>query len=177
MEDRAEELEKNRQLARMQRETAITSKKMATDEIFHASRWIMASVLAINTGGLIACLGKIGYLSGAMLAAIAAFYVGLALAMIAGWSLIGVSQRSLPFHSRLISVWEETVIEGDLSNPDINKASEEFVAFAQKESGLPSTFNKLSFAAFSIGLILFGISVEASIQKTPTAQVSNHHDR
>lgn len=167
-----DEIEKNKQLARMQREIAISTKKIAMDEMSHASRWIMASVLAVNSGGLIACLSKLDGLSVAKIAAVSAFYFGLTLAVVAGWSLIRTNQKSLPFHSRMIAVWEMGAIDGNIDHEEIGQAARQFFEFAKKESGLADKLNKLSFVAFSVGLVLFGVSATTTGQTTEIVQSS-----
>jgi hypothetical protein len=172
-----DELEKNKQLGRMQREVAIATKKIMMDEMSHASRWIMASVLAINSGGLIACLGKIDRLSDTIVGAAIAFYVGVALAMIMGWRLITINQTALPIHSRLIAAWEMTAIDGVIEEEKIKTAVDEQMSLVTSVGVFPSTLGKISFLSFSIGLVFLALSPDFQQQSNVKLEASMPHDR
>tara|TARA_R110002033_G_scaffold29694_2_gene66389 strand:- start:231 stop:722 length:492 start_codon:yes stop_codon:yes gene_type:complete len=153
-------LQQNKSLALLQREIALTTKKIVMDEMSHAARWIMASVLAINSGGLIASISRNDELGAAMVGAVAAFYVGLSLALMMGWNLIKINQKQLPIHSDFIAVWERAAIDGFIEEDSIKQIADRLLKLASKEMGLPSIYSRLSFLSFTVGLVFLALSAE-----------------
>lgn len=158
-----QELQQNKSLALLQREIALTTKKTVMDEMSHAARWIMASVLAINSGGLIASISRNDELGVTMVGAVAAFYVGLTLALMMGWKLIKTNQKQLPIHSDFIAVWERAAIDGFIDEDNIKQVADRLFAFASKEMGLPSVYSRLSFLSFTVGLVFLAFSAEPAL--------------
>lgn len=177
----SQELEENRRLAIWQRETAIATKKIAIDEMSHASRWIMASVLAINSGGLIATLGKVDSITSWASGAVISFYLGVWLALTMGWKSIKSNQKMLNPHSKVIAFWEMAAVDGNMNEEEHKRIMTE--SLSQIVNIKPhSHYGQWSFFLFSIGVICLAFSL--SIEKensyksiSPSVNDAPHHDR
>ncbi|MBO6766989.1 MAG: hypothetical protein JJ901_01640 [Erythrobacter sp.] len=151
----------DKEFARLQYDLAMSTKKISQEEFSHAARWIMASVLAINSGGLIAALGAAQSLDARMGFSIAAFYLGVLTAMTMGWMAITNNQRSFPYHSRWAGVWQLAAVNGELDEEEMKAAHAAMIKF----SGSLFPYQRLgwvSFALFSVGLVFFSLSLSGN---------------
>jgi hypothetical protein len=162
MDELRNEIELNKRLASLQREVAIDTKRIAIDEMSHAARWVMASVLAINSGGLIAAISKVDTLELSGVGAVVAFYVGVMIALVMGWSQVSRNQRLLPIHSKMIVFWETASLDGELS--DIKKLEEirDELIFEAQKGYFSSSLGRWSFVFFSLGLLRLAFSAASS---------------
>ena len=169
-----DEIEKNKKLASFQREVAIATKKIVMDEMSHASRWIMASVLAINSGGLIASISKVSSLEGWATSAFVAFYCGVFLALSMGWTSMSLSQRLLSPNSKLIVFWEMAAIDGDFEAQELEVFRDELLAAGSKTIML-RTIGYWSFVLFTAGLLCLAMSFKN--HDTPTQSQTMAHQK
>ncbi|WP_147367327.1 hypothetical protein [Aurantiacibacter xanthus] len=152
------EVDKNRQVASLQREVALQTKKLSIDEMSHAWRWVMASVLTVNSGGLIAAVATAEIDRPWSLAAIFLFYLGVFFSLLIGWRQVSLIGRMLPIHSEAIAFWESASIEGDIN--DISKLEEirDKLLAAGKTKVTSGGLGKLAFFLFSAGLLCLAAS-------------------
>ncbi|QKG70560.1 hypothetical protein [Erythrobacter mangrovi] len=160
----------NKQLALLQREVAMGTKKVVMDEMSHAARWIMASVLAINSGGLIAAINRIEALGFWSTMAVIAFYAGVALALKMGWRQISLNQRMLAPHSRFIAVWESAAIDGQIDGRKLEEVRDEIIAVGTQGIAA-STLGRWSFALFTLGLLCLALSTPETAEMKQQEQV------
>lgn len=152
------EIEKNKQLASLQREVALQTKKSAIDEMSHAWRWVMASVLTVNSGGLIAAVAAAKIDHPWSIAAIVVFYFGVMTALTMGWKQVALIARMLPVHSEAIAFWETASIEGELGDIAALQAVRDKLFVAGKSKLTAGGLSKISFALFSVGLLCLAVS-------------------
>ncbi len=153
------EAENNKKLANLQREVAIDTKRLTISEMSHASRWIMASMLAINSGGLIAAISKVDDFEIWSASSVITFYLGVMTALMMGWAQVSMNQKLLPIHSKLIIFWETATLDGQLGNvKDLENIRDEMLATGKK--GLfANSLGKWAFFLFSLGLLCLGVSL------------------
>lgn len=85
--------------------------KLAQNEVSTLSRWLTASLLAINGGGALAVANVAREVGGLRIAGFL-FFGGLAMALFAGWFNQFLTQRSIPRTTQLASYYAEAAFVG-----------------------------------------------------------------
>jgi hypothetical protein len=165
------ELAANIRQAEIQLQLVNSSNERLLEEHSAAFRWLMASFLAINGGGLLVVkdLGP-PWNSSEMLAALS-FYIGIVLALAIAWLGQRAARAALTPISKLSGFWSTVVATGEYDQEHHQEIISEF----------PKTLKKIRYAplagwgsliAFSIGLGLIGWAqlAERDHDKTASAQ-------
>ena len=145
------------------------NKKLATSELASADeayrqlrdanttsfRWLMASYLAINSGGLFVLKDTELHSLNFYIVSGISFYIGILAALASGWIDKSISRKNSFLYARLKRFWEIVCETGDYNEEEHNS----IISFMRK---LRSPNNSryagyLSFIAFSIGIFSIGL--------------------
>ena len=152
--------------------TLLESKTSAIDEQAAMARWLIASLLAINSGGLV-------YLANAKIntnfhyvAAATAFIAGILFAMLNAYLIQVIAMRMIAPLDDTISYW--TIIS-DPSHEDADRLTELSKQYqqAQQYSWTAPVAGWLSALAFVVGVLLTGYSLMP--QPTPSTIIEKKH--
>ena len=164
------EIEENKRHASFERETAIATKKISSDEIAITFRWIMASLLAINSAGLAASISIIKNFDYWQLSSTAFFVVGVLLSLKVGWSLLDGHSFLLKPTGDLIVFWTMAAIDGKIDVDEFRTLAEKANSSIPKY-GEPRKFARLSLLAFVMAVICVAVSHTSPPQKKSSPPV------
>jgi hypothetical protein len=157
----AAEIEENKRRAAFEREIAIATKKMSMDEITISFRWIMASLLAINSAGLVVAIDGANHFDTWRISALTFLVLGVLFSLQVGWSLLAAHSLMLKPMGDLVVFWTMSAIDGQIDF-DEHKALAESAASAAPKYHMPRNFAYLSLLAFTVGVTCVGISASTS---------------
>jgi hypothetical protein len=155
------EIEENKRHAAFERETAIATKRMSMDEIAISFRWIMASLLAINSAGLAVAINGANLFDAWRILALAFLVLGVVFSLQVGWSLLAAHSLMLKPMGDLVVFWTMAAIDGQIDF-DEHKDLAKSAASAAPKYHMPRNFAYLSLLAFAVGVTCVGISATTS---------------
>ena len=141
-----------KELAAIQHARASDSRKHLIIQHSASFMWIIASLLALNSGGLF-LLKDVEPDSGAWVVAGVSFYLGISFALAIGWISQRAIREGLVQISKAESFWATVIATGQYSSEEHSLLANE----GQNGSSRPGGwFALLSFAAFSVGFFTLG---------------------
>ncbi len=125
-------------------------------------RWLMASLLTLNVGGLVAIINGSGAIGGLEILSLMLFYLGIASALCIAW--IGQRfDRAIAAHlSELINNYTYSAITGESMAADIEVERKAMLDSHAKLGAWPARFGWISFVLFSAALLSLGIDAWVS---------------
>jgi FtsH-binding integral membrane protein len=142
-----------RQLAEEKLRRASAARATLIDEHSAAFRWLMASLLAINGGGLVA-LADIELPKNFYVGSGASFWIGIVAALGLGWRSQVINRKAMEKLAVVEQVWTTALALGELNSLVAQTADE---GLASVKSTSARVFGWLSVAAFSGGVWIAGI--------------------
>ncbi|MCR2832684.1 hypothetical protein [Parerythrobacter lacustris] len=143
------------ELAKLTYERLGEIRRVLVDEHSASYRWIMASLLAVNSGGVFAVIGT-DIAKVAMGLSAAAFWFGILLAFVTAWLGQVQTRKFIQANSKLEEYWAIVAVTGQV---DLDKGAKLEEARSAIDSTIPRWTGIGSFVAFSIGFLLVGISL------------------
>jgi len=151
------------------RENAVAARQILIDESTNAFRWVMASLLALNGGGLIAAKDVIRGSDPVGWFAVLAFYLGLATALLIAWSMQNSVRAAILPLQEAIGLWTRMELIGPLTAEQQERLH--FILGApQTMSKTPRRAGYGSFFSFSAGLALLASSAHLGGATDKTAR-------
>jgi MFS family permease len=120
-----------------------------------ASQWLMASLLAVNAGALIAVMGSSKVSAQVMAVAAIAWLCGISLALIVGVFNVLIGTRAVQILGEYIGTLGSALVTDMLLVPDWDRDRKRLTNLRV----WPWTFGILSFVAFLFGSIIVGLQV------------------
>ena len=137
--------------AQFEREAALSARNVLLDEHSASFRWLMASLLAVNGGGLITFRESDLPLDGFGIIAAACFYVGMGAAFLIAMFGQRASQAMLSPVSEMVSFWNLASATGDFEETEYDKILYKVNAVGPIGTG-SRVAGYTSFLAFTLGL-------------------------
>jgi len=165
------EMQTNMRIAKAQLNAATKASDRLLEEHSAAFRWLMASFLAINGGGLLVLKDLGAPWNKYEIAAGFAFYAGIVAALAIAWLGQKASRAALTPFSKLSSFWTTVAATGEYSITDHREILAEFPLVERKSRFAPLA-GWLALLAFTFGLILLGAgqgSKQVSLKKNSEA--------
>lgn len=153
-----------RKIGDLEYQAANVARTSLMEEHSASFKWLMASLLAINAGGLLALKDAKGPLSAISLASGCCFYLGIAGALMVAWLGQRSARALLEPLSELVGFWKAVSVFGHFEEAD-HKAILSRVQASVRQARYPAWAGWLSFLSFSIGLLLLGIAVVSAAQR------------
>lgn len=150
------EIEQNRRLAEISVSDARRSLDLLLEEHSVAFRWLMASFLAINSGGLFILKDLSTTLTWHKIGAGVAFYVGIITALAIAWLGQKACRAAVRPLSQLSGFWASTFAYGAYDIECHQRILDELVS-ATKKNKLAPLAGWLSLLSFTVGIALIGI--------------------
>lgn len=140
------------ELAKLNYERLLHARSSLIEEHSANYRWLLASLLVLNSGGLFGILDK-RFDEAYLLASAIAFWAGIALALLTGWLGQVQTRRFVKANAQIEEQWAIAASTGFIDAEKVQTLESE-----QKSIGTtaPRWVGVASFVAFSIGLSLFG---------------------
>lgn len=158
-----------RAVAREEITTLIESRQLLMEQHSHSFRWLMASLLVINSGAVVASLNSDAIEPVTKVTAGAIFAVGISLALMVAYSSQKLTNFVTPVVQERIGYWLGVLEDGELDQ----EADEELAGKARKVLRfrfVPEFFGWLSLVAFFLGLAVIAATLlEASVPDTGQA--------
>lgn len=141
-----------RQIARLELEYLLPLQNVLIDEHSASYRWIMASLLAINAGGLLAVKDTISRDPSAALLAGIFFFLGIGFALLIAVLGQRSNQKAIPPISNVCAALMAAVVTGEYDHKRIEQEKAAYSG-ALKGSWMARACGWLSFGMFSAALI------------------------
>jgi hypothetical protein len=155
--DIEETRENNKKFGEKQHAAVTSSQNRLLEEHSAAFRWLMASLLAINSAGLLVLKDGLGSMSVWKALAGVSFYAGIVSAFAIAWFAQQVVRASLPLYSKQIAFWATVHVTGEFDPETHAQVIQEPTDVYEKSKMAPRA-GWISLAAFTIGLICIGIA-------------------
>ena len=155
--DIEQQRENNRKIAEINCLAVTSSRNRLLEEHSAAFRWLMASLLAINSAGLLVLKDELGSMSVWTVLAGISFYLGIVSALAIAWFAQRVVIASLPSYMEQIAFWSAVYGTGDYDtelHQEILKKPKDAV----EKSKIAPLAARVSLLAFTIGLVFIGIA-------------------
>lgn len=157
-------------LAEEMKATSLRMFQHTADQFNGLVRWLIASLLAVNGGGLVACLNADSItLDGKRMAGIA-FAVGLSFAILSGSATIRTADKMLPEISKSMGYWAAISVHGKRDH-SFEKELDEGMRLAFRGSKISVALGTLSFFALLAGLVLSGLNLLPSVHPAAPQRV------
>lgn len=145
-----------RRLAEMEIANILESKKMLLDEHSASFRWLVASFLAINGGGLIAVAGQANMSRAYGAASGLLFCIGIVSALLCAWLSQRANRATLLPLNEAMGIWISIAHFGELDHSDI-KTVESKMTEVVKVSRPTQISGWFSVTAFLLGMCMAGV--------------------
>ena len=134
--------------------------KVAQNEVSTLSRWLTASLLAVNGGGALAAANTAGDTVGLWVPGVM-FYGGIAAAFFSAWFNQWITQKFIPSATKLASYYAEAAFLGQRNTEFESNASSEITQLGTLTWIGPAS-GWLSFVLFSVGVYMMADGIEAT---------------
>lgn len=150
--------------------TLLEAKRSSTDEQAHMARWLIATLLAINSGGLVFLASAKPTIACNAIIALIAFVLGLAFAMLNAYLVQIFAMRAIGPIEETISYW--TIIsKPEHENADRLTELRQAIINAHKLSWTAPFAGWISMIAFIVGVAFTGHMVATKPQVPPIEAV------
>lgn len=145
----------------------LEAKRSSTDEQAHMARWLIATLLAINSGGLVFLASAKPTVAFSAVVALSAFVLGLAFAMLNAYLIQIFAMRAIGPIEETISYW--TIIsKPDHENPERLAELKQRNMDAQKLSWTAPLAGWISMVALIIGVVSTGYMMSSKPPSPPS---------
>jgi hypothetical protein len=147
-----------RKIGELEFQAANSGRNSLLEEHSSSFKWLMASLLAINGGGLLGLkdidesLSVMGLIAGGF------FYLGIAGALLVAWLGQRSARALLEPLSELTGFWKAVSVTGYFAEDD-HKAILERMKTSIGQAKYPAWAGWVSFASFSLGLLTLGMTL------------------
>jgi len=144
-----------RSVAREEISTLVESRQLLSEQHSHAFRWLMASLLVINSGAAVAVLNSDAIQALTKVRAGFAFATGITLALMVAYSAQKLANFVVPVIQERIGYWLAVLEDGELDEEALKPIVTKGVRVLRFRF-IPEMFGFLSLFAFFVGLGIIG---------------------
>ena len=155
-----------RSVAREEIATLIEGRRSLTEQHLQSFRWLVASLLAINSGAIIAVLNLANLVGAVKVQASSLFTLGVILSLMVAYSSQKLCNFLIPTLQEKIGYWLGVVQDGELC-PEADKEISSKAQKILKFKWVPECFGWLALAAFIGGLAIIGNAISDEETKLP----------
>jgi hypothetical protein len=143
------------ELAQEKLRRTVEARATLIEEHSAAFRWLMASFLAINGGGLVALTG-LEVSKGYFIAAGIAYWFGIICALGLAWRSQVINRTGIQKLAEIELIWKTALTVGELDKEGAEKADD---ALSKVQSFAARAFGWASVASFSVGTWVVGFGL------------------
>lgn len=159
-------------IARLELELISSYENVLVEEHTANYRWLISSLLVVNSGGLFAVKDLLNGDRNFALCGGLMFLLGIALAMLAAWLGQRANRAVMALLMNLKHALMVAVVTG-VYNTELVKDIQGKIQLKTMRSWAPAAFGFISFFAFAVGLIFLGASLPTSATAAPAIEAAH----
>lgn len=146
-----------RKLAAHELQHALESRRHVVEEHSSEFRWLLASLLAVNGGGLLFLKQELEQPTPLILASGLIFLVGIVFALLTGWQSQRANRAMIKPISLQTALWISVIETGEIQQDEYQRIEKEFQS-AMKVARCTQILGWVSAVAFILASIALGLS-------------------